>query len=222
MGESNIMDRNTGNGSAGPDAEIQHRLKGKGMLEQFLRHLESIDIDLSDSELTLESCLPTEPLPLASVEKNLTRTFDLDDERYEKIRDAVDDLVDACQDAMAIPDVDYDPNRCDRCVKSDCCTIERIHVSEEERLRILAFLGEADTPENYDKYFEEDDDVGGFYKSMLRHQSHGCTFLKPMANGLLGCSIYPARPQVCRDFDAAYCDEYTELLPKEQSMGPKS
>lgn len=222
MGESSIMKRNTGNGSTGPDAEIQLHLKGKGVLEQFLRHLESIEIDLSESELTLESCLPAESLALASVERNLTRTFDLDDERYATLREAVDYLVDACQEAMAMPDVEYEPDRCDRCVKSDCCSIERIHVSEEERVRILAFIGEPDTPESYHKYFEEDDDVGGFYKTILRHTKGSCCFLKPMANGLLGCSIYPARPQVCRDFDAAYCDEYTELLPKGQCKGPKS
>ena len=95
MGESSIMNRSiddgsTGDGGAGPDAEIQQRIKGKGVLEQFLRHLESIDIDLSDSELTLESCLPGESQSLASVEHSLTRTFDLDDERHESLRDAVD------------------------------------------------------------------------------------------------------------------------------------
>lgn len=222
MNESSMMKRNTDTSSIGPDADIQQRIKGKGILEEFLRHLESIDIDLSESELTLESCLPSESQALASVEQNLTRTFDLDEERNENLRDAVDNLVAACQKAMVLPDVDYEPKRCDRCVKSDCCSIERIHLSEEERLRILDFIGEPDTPENYDKYFEEDDDVGGFFKSMLRHEKGSCNFLKLMDNGMMGCSVYPARPKVCRDFDAAYCDEYTELLPKGQVKGPKS
>ena len=72
--------------------------------------MESIEIDLSDSELTLESCLPSDAQALASVEHNLTRTFDLDEERHEALRDAVDNLVDACQEAMAVPDVEYDPD----------------------------------------------------------------------------------------------------------------
>ena len=170
----------------------------------------------------MESYPPTEPYEHMEFEQTLSRVFDLEDDECVPIKRAVEDLVAAIQDAMIEPNPDYMPNRCDSCVRSDCCHMGRIHLSEAERKRILDHLGEPDNQEAYDRYFEEDIDIAGYYKTMFRHvrpddpkddEDTQCVFLKEMSGGHMGCSIYEVRPKVCRDYAAAYCDEFSILDP---------
>lgn len=191
----------------------QRRVRGDAAREKILRYLNSIEIDLDDGEVEISSTYPDESSPHGTGNMVLSRTIDLEDEQHSGLREAVKRLVEACQDAILGPDEDYDPERCDRCVNADCCRIDRIHLSEDERRRILDFLGEEDSRASYDRYFVEDEDTGGYYRTMFRHENGGCIFLKEL-NGMSRCSIYPARPQVCRDYDAGYCDEWTKLLPR--------
>ncbi|MEZ5988266.1 MAG: YkgJ family cysteine cluster protein [Planctomycetota bacterium] len=215
----------------GPAARFQKRVRGNDLLDEFLRHLENIEIDLSDNEMTVESYPPSKATAHGELESTLSRTFDLEEDRHKKLRKAVLALVEATQEALLETDEEYQPDRCDRCRHSDCCHIERIHLSEDERRAILDYLGLDDDQATYDRYFERDEDLGGYYKSMFRHvkarnprekgDTH-CVFLKEMPNGMMGCSIYPVRPKVCRDYDAAYCTEWTDLAPKGKVKGPKS
>jgi Fe-S-cluster containining protein len=212
----------SGNKGAGPKARWQSKVAGNEKLDLFFRHLENLEIDLSDNELTVESYPPTQAYEHMEFEQTLSRVFDLEDEDYTDVRRAVEDLVSAVQAAMVEPNPDYMPDRCDRCYHSDCCHMGRIHLSEEERMRILAYLGEPDTEEVYDRYFEADDDLAGYYKTMFKHvkpdepkddEDTQCVFLRKRENGHMGCSIYEARPKVCRDYGAAYCDEFSVLSP---------
>lgn len=205
-----------------PKARWQERVAGKEKLELFFRHLENLEIDLSDNELTVESYPPTEAYEHMEFEQTLSRVFDLEDDDHPALRRAVEDLVAAVQEAMVEPHPDYMPDRCDRCWHADCCHIGRIHLSEEERRRILDYLGEPDNEESYARYFEADKDLAGYYKTMFRHvrpdepkddEDTQCVFLRKRESGHMGCSIYEVRPKVCRDYGAAYCDEFSVLKP---------
>jgi Fe-S-cluster containining protein len=202
--------------------------------ERMARHVDSLSIDLDEEEITIESCFPdwngAQDEPEDDDEElddnvRISRTVSLDKGRWKPLRSDVAKLVEELHERMLQPDEDYDADRCMRCKHSDCCYDWRIHMTEAERVRILEHIGEPDTPETYAKYFEPDEDLSGFYRSVFRHvgepapekepgESDGhCSFLKPGPDGRPGCSIYEVRPQVCRDFDAGYCTEWTKLLP---------
>lgn len=194
---------------------IQGRVSGKGVIEDFFRHLGRLTIDLDDEEIEVEATFPDESHPFGLGNYEVQRTLDL--EHNDDVREAVKALVRVVQEAVLETDKDYDPNRCDRCVKSDCCHIDRIHLNDAERRRILEHLGLEDTPKNNKRYFDDDDDLAGYYTHVMKHSGDPahCIFLKPV-KGIMRCSIYEARPQVCRDYDAGYCTEYSKLLPKKR------
>ncbi|MCB9880710.1 MAG: YkgJ family cysteine cluster protein [Planctomycetes bacterium] len=192
---------------------LEQRVRDQPELEQFLRHLSSVSIDLDDEELDIESTLPDKSFAFGNSNVSYSRSFDLTD--HPALREAVKNLVSEIHNVAFKADPEYDPNRCDRCVKSDCCSIDRIHLTEAERLRILDHLGERDSKATSAKYFEFDDDLGGFYKHIMRHTNGACSFLKPIGpGGMMRCSIYAVRPNVCREYDPGYCTEATKLKPK--------
>jgi Fe-S-cluster containining protein len=200
----------SGEAARNVDGDLQRRVAGQGDLETFVRNMASVEVDLDDEEVELTAVLPDQSFQHARGNLQLTRKLEL--ARHPAVREAVKSLVAACTEALQQADPAYDPRRCDRCVKADCCWYERIHVTLDERRRILAHLGLADTPENNAGFFQPDDDLGGYYRSVLGRVNGHCVFLKQQGS-LMRCSIYSVRPQVCVDFDAGYCDEYTELLP---------
>jgi Fe-S-cluster containining protein len=187
----------------------QRLSKNDPALETLFRHLDNIEIRLDDEELEVTATGPDQSTPFASGNMSYSQSFDLED--HPDLRKAVSKLIDALHIALAEPDEDYDPNRCDRCVKADCCCFPRIHLTETERIRILDHLGLEDSEANCKKYFRPDEDLGGFYKSIFRQVDGHCVFLKKTGK-LMRCSIYEVRPQVCRDFDAGYCEEASKLL----------
>lgn len=194
---------------------LQSRVRGKARLEAFFRHLGNLSIDLDEEEIEVQSTFPDDAEGFASGNLEMTRTLDL--EEHPELRAAVKQLVALCQEAVLRKDPQYDPNRCDRCVKSDCCWIDRIHLTDEERVAILDHLGLDDTRANTACYFTEDDDLAGFYRHMMRHEDGHCVFLKKVG-GVMRCSVYEVRPKVCRDYDAGYCTDYTKLLPRRPEL----
>lgn len=208
----------TKNGKAktgsGRRRDLQARLRGSDMLEKFLRHLGTISIDLDEEEVEIEATFPDDSYGFGSGNYEVSRTLDLAD--HDELRDAVRRVVELCQDAVMEPDEEYDADRCDRCVKSDCCSIDRIHLTEDERVAILAHLGVEDTPANSARHFELDDDLAGYYQHIMAHTDGHCSFLEE-SDGQMRCGIYEVRPQVCREYDAGYCTEYTKLMPKKRA-----
>jgi len=203
---------------SGPEAEIQERVnahKHADLQKKLMRYLDSIEINLDDCEVELTSTFPDESSPYASGNFVYTRTVEFDEDSEAEIKEAVQNLVAACQGALQRQDPEYEPDRCSRCVKADCCRIDRIHLDEDERRRIIEHLGLPDTQETYDRYFEVDEDAGGYYKTIFKHENGSCIFLKNYGSQMR-CSIYEVRPQVCRDYDAGYCDEWTKMLPKKK------
>ncbi|MDP6423139.1 MAG: hypothetical protein QGG14_00210, partial [Planctomycetota bacterium] len=123
---------------------LQRRARDNEVLENLVRHLGSLSIDLDDEEIELESTGPdiSDRVGVSNVE--VCSTIDLTE--HDEVREIVKQLVAACHRVLLKGDDDYDPDRCDRCVKSDCCTIDRIHLTDEERARILDWLEIEDTP----------------------------------------------------------------------------
>jgi len=176
-------------------------------IDEVIRHLGSVEIDLDGYEVEVESCRPTEGLPYGEFAASLSRTLDLDD--HPRLREAVDRLVAEVAAIFREGDPEYRPDRCDRCVNSDCCHMGRIFLSREEALAILAHLGEKE--ETFSRYFEREKDIAGAYDYIFRHRDGHCPFL--IAQGdRMRCSVYSVRPRVCREFDAASCDECEEEL----------
>ncbi len=196
---------------------LQQRVADQPELLRFVRHLNSLSIDLDDEEISLEANQPETAFPFGTSSVNYSRSFDLGD--HPALRDAVKNLVHEVHQALFKVASDYDPKRCDRCVKSDCCSIDRIHLTDDERIRILEHIGEKNTKAASAKYFEPDDDLGNYYKHIMRHVNGACTFLKPIGpGGMMRCSIYDVRPNVCREYDPGYCTEASELRPRRSPL----
>lgn len=177
-------------------------------LAEVLRHLSSLEIDLDRYELQVRSILPSKGLPLGDYTANLNRTIELD--KHPALRRAVAALVAEVRGIMARRDPRFQPDRCDRCVRSDCCEFERIFLEEQEAAAILAHLGRPAS--DFSLFFKRERDLAGHYKLMLRHRAGHCTFLRKRGPRMR-CSIYEARPRICREFDASTCECCTETLP---------
>jgi len=184
-------------------------------LADVFRHLSTISVDLDQYEVEVDSTHPLEGLPFGSLSRTLSRTLDIDD--HPGLKRAVDALVREVKKVLRQGDPEYKPNRCDRCVNSDCCSFGRIFLTREEAGRILEYLGKPASA--LSRYFEEEKDLTGSYDLIFRHTGGHCVFLK-RRNGLMRCSIYPVRPRVCREFDAAVCDDWTEMLPARKGGKP--
>ncbi len=184
-------------------------------LADVFRHLSTLSVDLDQYEVEVESTHPLAGLPYGSLSQTLSRTLDIDE--YPGIKRAVTALVREVKKVLRGGDPEYKPNRCDRCVHSDCCSFGRIFLTREEAWRILDFLGRPRSA--LPRYFEEEKDLTGSYDLVFRHRDGHCVFLRKK-NGLMRCSVYPVRPRVCREFDAAVCDDWTEMLPARKGGKP--
>ncbi len=184
-------------------------------ITEVFRHLSTLSVDLDQYEVEVESTHPLEGLPYGSLSRSLSRTLDIDE--HPGIRRAVEALVREVKKVLFQGDPEYKPTRCDRCVHSDCCSFGRIFLTRQEAKRILDFLGKPASA--LSRYFEEEKDLTGSYDLIFRHAGGHCVFLKKK-DGVMRCSIYPVRPRVCREFDAASCDEWSEMLPARKGGKP--
>jgi Fe-S-cluster containining protein len=178
------------------------------LLDAVLRHLSRIDINLDELEVEAEAALPRTSDRLGERAQKVTRTLRLAD--HAALESAVRAVVRAVHDIFRTPDAGHDAHRCDRCVKSDCCSFEFILVTRDEAARILGFLGEP--ADALPRHFVEARDVGEYFDLHIRHERGHCRFLKKVGKQMR-CSIYPVRPQVCREFDAGACTMWSEMLP---------
>jgi Fe-S-cluster containining protein len=156
----------------------------------------------------VEATFPDESDPVGVHSTTVSRTLPLSD--YPDLESAVKHVVHVIRDILAKPYREYDPRRCDRCVKSDCCAYERILVTDDDMSRVLEFLGEPLSA--IDRYSNDAPDLGGFFTRRLKHKNGHCVFLKSDGRQMR-CSIYEARPMVCREYDAGTCTVWTKMLP---------
>lgn len=82
----------------------------------------------------------------------------------------------------------------------ECCRRWQPLVSSDEAERLAAFLGLAmrEFLEKYTRPYPLDDE-----QFMLLERGGGCVFLQQDARERWLCSVHPARPQPCRDWDAS-------------------
>ena len=178
------------------------------LLDAMLRYLSRIEVDLDELEVEAEAALPRTADALGQHTQCITRRVRID--AHPALDSAVRALVRAVHDVLRTPDPGHDARRCDRCVKADCCSHELILTTPAEATRILEFLGEP--PTALARHFVARRDVGDYFELHVRHQRGRCRFLKRVGRQMR-CSIYPVRPQVCREFDAGACSVWSEMLP---------
>ncbi len=182
--------------------------------EEIWRHLSSIDIDLDNYELEVESIHPLKGLEYGEFSSSISRKIDLNE--FPEIKNAVEKLVRSIKKVFLEPDPEYKPSRCDRCVKSDCCEFERIFLTREEAKKILDHIGEPWS--GWRKFFVREKDLAEYYDFVFKRENGRCIFLKKRKD-MMRCSIYPVRPRICREFDASTCDVWTRMKGKAKQQG---
>lgn len=105
----------------------------------------------------------------------------------------------------------YDCSKC----PAYCCTYERIEVTDDDLKRLAAYFGisKKKAEKKYTKFYEKDERV-------LRHRKDeifgtACRFLDRETRQ---CTIYEARPEVCRDYPEGRRCGYYEFLKWERKF----
>lgn len=167
-----------------------------------------------DGDLEVEFDLPY-PQTTAKFQSQLrgTRSFDV----YED-----PELEEACRRLFEVVRrrvMQDDPKRleahCDRCATSACCRRYNVLTTSEDIDRLAGHLGLAreafkerftakavDWSHDFERQLVCDNDDDGEEK---------CVFLRRDGNGQYRCSVYEHRPQICRDFDMARCDDFEPM-----------
>ena len=107
----------------------------------------------------------------------------------------------------------YEPN-CDLCKSSLCCRHWDVIVSEQDVARLREGLGCSET-EFHDRYLGREVRWSAEFRWQLgrTHDAIGekCVFLFEGPNGQMRCSVYPHRPQLCREFVVSTCNHFVPL-----------
>ena len=102
---------------------------------------------------------------------------------------------------------------CDRC-PAYCCSYSNIHVTKRDLQRIARHLGmtEADVRAKYTKPGETARQTALLHRED-EHYTTACHFLDPDTRG---CTIYEARPAICRAFPGTARCGYYDFLTFER------
>lgn len=134
------------------------------------------------------------------------RSFDL----YEDpvLRDAAAALFQLLRERINQPDPDRAGIDCMKCTESTCCREYDVFVANSDIERIATHLKISREEVERDRLTPLLDWTGDFAFHLAQDEDEEgkkCTFLKRDAGGSMRCSIYEARPQLCRDFDHQDC-----------------
>lgn len=106
-----------------------------------------------------------------------------------------------------------DPN-CDLCKSSLCCRYWDVLVSEADVERLRAALG-LSFDAFRERYLGRDVGWSAQFRWLLGRaqdaQGEKCVFLYEAPSGQMRCSVYPHRPQLCREFDVRTCKHFVPL-----------
>ncbi len=145
-------------------------------------------------------------------ELSLTGQRVLDVYEYPDLEKAAKELFQAARKHMfARPDETMDKVDCDRCKEAPCCREYNaiLRDSDIERLR-----GDMPRAEFIRKYTVPAVDWSGDFHYQMKcdtdEEGEKCVFLRRNKNGIMRCSVYGKRPQICRDFDMAVCDDFQD------------
>ena len=180
-------------------------------------------ITLSDLELNQEGKLTiTFDIPAQQqsahyeITKTGTRTLDVYD--HQELLDLSKKMYSAAKRiVLAQADPDLESVDCDRCKEATCCRDYNVLLSDEdiESLRLS-------TPRDVflEKYADPGVDWAGEYEHQLKCDEdkvgEKCIFLKRDDLDRMRCSIYNNRPQICRDFDMAVCDDFDSIEEEDE------
>ena len=140
-----------------------------------------------------------------------TRTFDVyEDSELEAL---VKQLFRTIRTRLeARPDPDMAAVDCNRCSGAACCRSYNVLLTEADIARLR---GDIPRDVYVARYTTPGVDWSGDYLWQLRcdEDEHGekCIYLKPDSRKRMRCSVYADRPQICRDFDMAVCDDFEAL-----------
>jgi len=175
-------------------------------------------LSISDLELDQEGKLTvTFDLPVSqksthyAVSKQGTRVLDVyDHEDLERLAKQL--FARVKKHVMEEPDEDMDSVNCDQCKEATCCREYNVLVTNEDIDQLRGELSRVDFAK---KYTDPAVDWTGEFKFQLKSNQDKvgdkCVFLKRDRTGRMRCSVYEQRPQICRDFDMAVCDELDSL-----------
>jgi Fe-S-cluster containining protein len=175
-------------------------------------------VSISEIELDQDGDLSvTFDLPIEQTSKHYTincqgtRTFDVYE--HEELKKIAKDLFVAVRKLLL---EETDPELaavdCEKCKEASCCRKHNVLVTEEDIERMRQ---DAPLKEFVEKYTDEAVDWTGDYVRQLScdedEVGEKCVFLSRDKSERMRCSIYDRRPQICRDFDMAVCDEFESM-----------
>jgi Fe-S-cluster containining protein len=145
------------------------------------------------------------------------RSFDLYED--EELRDAARALFKLVRKRLAEPDPDRAGIDCMKCQESRCCREYDVLISTADQ-EVLAEHLKVPLAEVRKKYLTKLNDWTGDFDYELRKDKDDfgpkCVFLARTPQGGTRCTVYEARPALCRDFDEHDCtlfDDQGQALP---------
>ena len=175
-------------------------------------------LSISTVELDQEGNLSvTFDLPIkqrsAHYELSLTGTRTLDVYECKELEELVKKLFGAIRERLlAEPDADLAAVDCDRCRSATCCRSYNVLVTEYDIDRLRGSMSRRSFIEkNTDPAVDWSADFNYQLKCDTDADGEKCVFLKRDRAGRMRCSVYSRRPQICRDFDMAVCEDFTPL-----------
>lgn len=101
---------------------------------------------------------------------------------------------------------------CSKCPAYCCSVYGRVRVTQRDLKRLAKHfkVNEATARRRYTKMYDGERTLRQKKDSIF---SESCSFLNPLTRQ---CTIYEARPQVCREFPDAKCCAYYDLLQFER------
>ncbi len=166
---------------------------------------------VQNGDLSIEFDLPTPPQMQKSHWRTdivAKRTFDVYDD--PELLAAAQALFRLLQARVADPDPVRVGIDCMRCKESRCCREYDVFIDGEDVARLMDHLGQ-DLETLEARHIDRRPDWSGDYAHRLRRvkDEEGedrCTFLlRDAKDGHMRCSIYAARPNLCRSFDEHDC-----------------
>lgn len=187
--------------------------------KKALPELNGLSIDSmtisQDGELRVTFDLPVEQTTYRfQKELQAVRSFDVYE--HPELQALARDLFHAVREKLEVNDPELEEVDCDQCATSSCCRKYNVLTTSEdlERLRQGLSLSREDF---YARYVTEAVDWCDDYKYQLvcdedEEGEEKCVFLKHDPSvGIMRCSVYEIRPQICRDFDMKTCTDFVSV-----------
>lgn len=170
--------------------------------------ISKIEIE-QDGDLHVEFDLPTplaQQTPHHRTDIVAKRTFDV--YRDPELMRAAQKLFQLLRARVEVPDPHRVEIDCMHCQESRCCREYEVFVDDEDVARLAEHTGKSKKV-LLEKHLDPRPDWTGDFGYRLRRvkdeQGERCSFLKRDKTGRMRCSVYQARPGLCRSFDEHDC-----------------